>query len=77
MSGAFIDCLLAALSEAIGLTAVYGIIAVVAKYGVAFITKKAGELVLKEVLKQTLKKMVPVGLIILLAEIAWHIYWCS
>ena len=77
MSNAFVECMLAALSEAIGITAIYGILDLIATLGIRALAKEAGKLALKAVLKATLKKVVPVGLVILLAEIAWHIYWCS
>ncbi|HEX5153134.1 MAG TPA: hypothetical protein VFW07_16905 [Parafilimonas sp.] len=77
MSKEFIDCLLAALSEAIGITAIYGIIDLIISYGFNYFAKEAGKLALKQLLKATLKRLVPAGILILIAEILWHIYWCS
>jgi hypothetical protein len=77
MSKEFIDCLLAALSEAIGITAIYGIIDLIISSGINYFAKEAGKLALKQLLKTTLKRLVPAGVLILIAEILWHIYWCS
>lgn len=77
MSKEFIDCLLAALSEATGITVIYGILDLIVTYGISFLFKEAGKILLKELLKATLKRLIPVCIVVLLAEILWHIYWCS
>jgi len=77
MSKDFLDCLLAALSEAIGIIAIYGIMDLIVSFGINYFAKEAGKLALQQLLKVTLKRLVPAGIVILIAEILWHIYWCS
>ena len=72
-----LDCLLGALSEALGITAIYGIIDLIVRMGINALAQEAGKQALKQLLKATLKKMLPIGIVILIAEILWHIYWCS
>ncbi|HLZ75108.1 hypothetical protein [Phenylobacterium sp.] len=71
-----LDCLLAAISEALGLSAAWSIISLLGKLATDVLAKAALKKALREILKTWLKELVPAAALIIIAEILWHLYWC-
>jgi len=70
------DCLVAALSEVIGITLLVAIVKFVSEYGIKKIGEAAGKQFLKRILKYIAKRAVPFGAILLILDIIYNVLKC-